>query len=469
MSSHREAPGVLCDPCADNTDTYCFVTPNRTVVIITNYVPVEAPAGGPNFYEFGNNDVTYRINIDNDGDGRPNIVYEFRFETVITNQNTFLYNIGPIDRLDSPNWNRRQRYSVWRLDGRGRRQQLASRVPCPPCNIGPRSTPNYPALADAAVTRLRTGERVFCGQRADAFFVDLGSVFDLGTLRPFQSLHVIPTANANGVDALARANVHSIALEVPIAALTRRGRVPTDPMAGEAVIGVWGSSYRQRAGVRGGWQYRGVGPWDQVSRLGNPLFNEVIVPMALKDRWNSRGPDRDREFARFVARPELARLLPALYPGVFPRLATLSDVDRADLLAVLLTGIPPGLIDGFQNFTGETQADMLRLNVAIPPSASPNRLGVIGGDLAGYPNGRRLTDDVVTIELRAVAGATYPLVDPSFRPDDAVAQVEDGTFNNPGRQLLDRFPYIGLPYSGYDVPSGSSVSPGSAVSSGSGS
>ncbi len=189
----------------------------------------------------------------------------------------------------------------------------------------------------------------------------------------------------------------------------------------------------------------------QVSRLGNPLFNEVIVPLSQKDRWNSVGPDRDRDFARFVAQPELARLLPALYPGVFPNLAGLT-ADRADLLAVLLTGIPQGLIPGFQNFTGPTQADELRLNVAIPATSNPNRLGLLGGDLAGFPNGRRVTDDVVTIELRAVAGATYPLVDPTFTPDDAVGVIEDGTFDNPGRDFLDRFPYLGLPYSGYDVP-----------------
>jgi Domain of unknown function (DUF4331) len=143
-----------------------------------------------------------------------------------------------------------------------------------------------------------------------------------------------------------------------------------------------------------------------------------------------------------------------LYPGVFPNLAALT-ADRADLLAVLLTGIPAGLIDGFQNFTGTTQADELRLNLAIPPTSRPNRLGLLGGDLAGFPNGRRLADDVVTIELRAVAGATYPLVDPTFAPDDAVSAIEDGTFNNPGRDLLDQFPYIGLPYSGYDVPAAS--------------
>jgi Domain of unknown function (DUF4331) len=451
MSSHREAPGVLCDPCADNTDTYAFVTPNNTVAIITNYVPVEAPAGGPNFYEFGN-DVTYHINIDNNGDGRPDIVYQFRFQTAITNPNTFLYNTGPIDRLDSPNWNRRQTFSVTKITRDGSRR-LARNLACPPCNIGPRSTPNYGALADAATYQLDSGEKVFAGQRAEGFFVDLGSVFDLGTLRPFQNLHLIPTAAANGVDALAQANVHAICIEVPVNDLTRGRRPVTDPMDPKATIGVWGSSYRQRAQVRGGEsRSRGsVGPWTQVSRLGNPLFNEVIVPMSQKDRWNSRGPHRDSAFAQFVAQPELARLLPVLYPGVFPNLQNLT-ADRADLLAILLTGIPAGIIDGFQNFTGDTQADMLRLNTAIPPSQNPNRLGLLGGDPAGFPNGRRVADDVVTIELRAVAGATYPLVAPDYTPDDAVNVVEDGTFNNPGRQFLDRFPYLGLPYSGYDVP-----------------
>jgi hypothetical protein len=453
MSSHREAPNILKDPTADNTDVYAFVTPNETVTIITNYVPSEAPAGGPNFYEFDDT-CTYQINIDNNGDGRPDVTYEFRFETTNTNPNTFLYNTGPIDRLDSPNWNHRQSYTVTRIAG-GRRKTLARRVPCPPCNIGDRSTPNYSDLADAAIANLDGGGRVFCGQRADAFFVDLGAVFNLATLRPFQSLHLIPTANAQGVDTLAQANVHTIAIEVPIAHLTRRGQVPTDPMDSKSTIGVWGAAYRQKARVR---DYRNgsrnVGPWTQVSRLGNPLFNEVIVPLVQKDRWNSLGPHRDSEFAGFVAQPELARLLPVLYPGVFPNLAGLT-ADRADLLAILLTGIPAGLIDGFQNFTGTTQADELRLNVAIPPSSRPNRLGLLGGDLAGFPNGRRLTDDVVTIELRAVAGATYPLVDPSFTPDDAVSAIEDGTFNNPGRDLLDRFPYIGLPYSGFDVPAAS--------------
>jgi hypothetical protein len=459
MSSHREAPSISKDPVADNTDTYAWVTDGDTVTIITNYLPVEAPAGGPNFYEFAD-DVLYEIHIDQTGDGRPDITYQFRFETVNTNPNTFLYNTGPITALDSDTWNRRQTYTLTKVShGRDRHRVRTSRsrstvlgenLPVPPCNIGPRSTPDYASLAGAAVQTLRSGETVFAGQRAEGFFVDLGSVFDLGALRPFQNLHLIPTAAADGVDTLANANVHTLAIQVPISHLTRDGSVPRDPMSPTAVIGVWGAASRQKGGWHDRHEYRGAGPWSQVSRLGNPLFNEVIVPLARKDEWNSEGPDEDRRFAQYVLRPELAALLPVLYPDVFPNLAAL-DADRADLAAILLTGIPAGIIDGFQNNTGQTQADELRLNVAIPPTHDPRRLGILDGDLAGFPNGRRPMDDVVTIELRAVAGATYPLIDPNFTPDDAVSAIEDGTFP-PMRHFLHEFPYLGLPYSGYDVP-----------------
>ena len=463
MSSHREAPGISKDPVADNTDTYAFVSPGSTVTIITNYVPAQSPAGGPNFYEFGD-DVLYEIHVDNDGDGRPDVTYRFQFESAITDTETFLYNTGPITALDSPTWNRRQSYRVTRIDrrrGRGRETVLATNVPCPPCNIGPRSTPAYGSLAAAAVRTLPDGTKLFAGQRADPFFVDLGSIFDLGTLRPFESLHAIPTANAAGVDTLAGANVHTIAIQVPVSQLTRDGAVATDPMASTSVIGVWGAASRRKATIldrdddgrgRGGsYGHSSAGPWVQVSRLGNPLFNEVIVPMADKDRWNALGPDRDGEFARYVAQPELARLLPVLYPGVFPNLEGLT-ADRADLLTILLTGIPGGIVPGFQNVTGTTQADELRLNVAIPPSANPSRLGLLGGDLAGFPNGRRLGDDVVTIELRAIAGVTYPLVAPGYVPDGAASIIEDGTWRPPVRTPLGSFPYVGVPHSGYEVP-----------------
>jgi hypothetical protein len=203
--------------------------------------------------------------------------------------------------------------------------------------------------------------------------------------------------------------------------------------------------------IRDGYSTKASGPWVQVSRLGNPLFNEVIVPVGDKDRWNALDPVDDSAFVKYVKQPELAKLLPILYPGVFPNLQGLT-ADRADLEAILLTGIPGGVVPGFQNFTGSTPADMLRLNVAVPPSGRPNALGVVGGDLAGFPNGRRVFDDVVSIELKAVAGATYPLVDPSFEPDAAVAAVS--SYLTPASdRYMSSFPYLGTPHDGYDTPS----------------
>jgi hypothetical protein len=183
------------------------------------------------------------------------------------------------------------------------------------------------------------------------------------------------------------------------------------------------------------------------------LFNEVLVPMERKDDWNADKPRNDQEYAGGVLHPELAKLLPILYPGVFPNLAALvaSGKPRADLAAVLLTGIPAGIISGFQNFTGTTQADLLRLNTAIPPAANPNVLGVVGGDLAGFPNGRRVFDDVVSIELKAIAGATYPLIDPTFTPDGAISVVNQG-LDLSTVSYLSSFPYLGTPKDGYHVP-----------------
>jgi hypothetical protein len=457
MSSHREAPAISQDPVADNADTYAFVSPDdpTTVTIITNYVPLEGPPGGPNFFEFGD-DVLYSIYVDNDGDALPEIEYQFRFRTTLQNPDTFLYNTGPIGSLTDPNWNKRQLYSVSVLHGRRRGTGGIGRIlgrdlACPPCNVGPRSTPDYDDLAAAAVHQLPSGETVFAGQRNDGFFVDLGAIFDLGDIRPIQNLHLIPSPPAPSVDPLKTLNIHAIAIKVPISMLTRDGSVPTDPASALAVLGIWGGASRRKVQVRDGHAMRESGPWVQVSRLGNPLFNEVIVPVGDKDRWNALDPIDDSGFVEYVQQPELARLLPVLYPGVFPNLAAYS-ADRADLQAILLTGIPTGVVPGFQNFTGPKPADMLRLNVAIPPTADPNALGVVGGDLAGYPNGRRVFDDVVSIELKAVAGATIPLVDPSFTPDAAVAAVS--SYLTPGAdRYQSTFPYLGTPHDGYDTPS----------------
>jgi len=452
MSSHREAPEISKDPVADNTDVYAFVSPDKpgTVTLIANFIPFQNPYGGPNFYEFGD-DVLYQIHISNRGDARADISYQFRFQAKIRNKKTFLYNTGPINSLDDPDWNRPQYYSVTRVENGGSRV-LARNLAVPPVNIGPRSTPKYAKLAQKAVHTIGPDRKVFAGQRADGFFADLGSIFDLGTLRPFQMAHLIPSAAAMGVNGLQAQNVHTIALQVPIRDLTRDGSTPKNVLDARAVIGVYASASRQQSRMISGGETLWHGPYRQVSRLGNPLFNEVIVPMAEKDRWNSRAPKDDKAYAGFVTKPELAGLLPVLYPGVFPRLAAYKK-PRADLAAILLTGIPQGVVPGFQNFTGPVQADMLRLNVAVPPAKSPNPLGLVAGDAAGFPNGRRVFDDVVTVELRAVAGVTIPLVDPSFTPDGAAGAIKDGT-SNTNSDYLTWFPYLGVPAGGYQTTPG---------------
>jgi hypothetical protein len=465
MSSHREAPEISKDPAADNTDVYAFVSPNapNTVTLIANFIPFQNPQGGPNFYEFAD-DVLYEIHISNAGKAHSDVIYQFRFHTKIRNPETFLYNIGPIKSITDPNWNRPQYYSVRRCERGKDPHILASNLTVPPVNVGVRSTgklgtgKTYAELFNAAAVHKIKGDRlVFAGQRADAFFVDLGSIFDLGALRPFQNLHLIPSAAAAGVNGTGGLNVHTIAIQVPISDLTRHHNNPTDVLDGASTIGVWATASRRRVRIydfKSG-QSHSSGNYRQVSRLANPLFNEVITPMADKDRWNSEKPFNDSQFAKYVSKPELAGLLVALYPGVFTNLKAYTK-PRADLLAILLTGIPNGVVKGFQNYTGKTQADLLRLNVAVPPTKSPNPLGLVAGDPAGFPNGRRLADDVVTIELRAIAGLTIPLVDSSFTPDGAAGLIKDGTSNtNP--PLLDHFPYLGIPGGGYQSTPGKAV------------
>jgi hypothetical protein len=459
MSSHREAPEISKDPVADNTDLYAFVSPDApdTVTIIANYIPLEDPAGGPNFFNFGD-DVLYEICIDNDGDGVENVVYQFTFNTLIGNPKTFLYNTGPISSLSDKNWNLRQQYTVTRVDrdkGGDKSSQVAINLESPPVRIGPRSTPNYPALAMAAVHDLGGGVKVFAGQREEGFYVDLGSIFDLGTLRPVQNLHLVPSAAAMGKDGTKDFNVHSIAIQLPKAMVTKAGGAANDATKSDAVIGVWASAKRQRTTIRNEKSATmSAGNWVQVSRLGNPLINEVIIPLGAKDEWNRTHPSEDSKYAGYYNDPELMNLLPVLYPAAFPKLAELLKTPaaqraRADLVAVLLTGLPSGIIPGFQNNTGKVQYDALRLNTAIPPSKDPSPFGLLGNDLAGFPNGRRVSDDIVAIELRAIAGATYPLVANSYKADDAAGILQDGT-SAKSKHYLDSFPYLGHPAEGYD-------------------
>src|SRR5262249_5984982 len=203
---------------------------------------------------------------------------------------------------------------------------LGTNLPCPPCNIGPRSTPNYETkLGSAAVQTLPTGEKVFCGQRNEPFFVDLGSIFDLGALRPVQNLHLIPRPSAQGVDATNHLTIHSIVIQVPISMLTRNGSPPTKVTDPASVLGIWSAASRREARFLDNRSTRSAsGPWVQVSRLGNPLFNEVIVHLGQKDAWNRGNPVDDKKYLPNVQQPELASLLPVLYPGVFKNLADLN-------------------------------------------------------------------------------------------------------------------------------------------------
>jgi uncharacterized protein DUF4331 len=466
MSSHREAPLISKDPVADSTDLYAFVSPDapETVTILANYVPLQDPAGGPNFFEFGD-DVLYEIHIDNTGSGTPAITYQFNFTTKITDPGTFLYATGPIASLTDPNWNRRQTYTVTKIE-HGVSTKLSPSsgsavLSCPPCNIGPRSTPNYSTLSGLAVRRLSSGEIVFAGQRAEGFFVDLGSIFDLGDLRRLSPDQVIPGMASAGINTISDKNVHCIALQVPISSLTSTGSNPSGPSDPHAVIGVWTTASRQTMRMinPGKGTETVSGPWTQVSRLGSPLVNEVVVPMNLKDVWNSQHPVNDSQFAGAVEHPELQKLLPVLYPKAFPRLKAYTKA-RADLVAIFATGIPGSVIGpafGVGTFQGgRVIAEMLRLNMGIAPTGSGGRgtsiYGLLGSDLAGFPNGRRVTDDVVTIELKAVAGATIPLVDKTFTPDGAVALVNQ---DSPPNSLAYRstFPYLADPHPGFSNPS----------------
>jgi len=438
-SSHREAPLISEDPVADNTDVYAFVSPDRpdTVTLAANWIPFEEPAGGPNFFKFGD-DVLYQIHVDNNADAVPDVSYEWRFNTQVQNSDTFLYNTGPITSITDPDFNIRQTYSVAEVRN-GVRTVLGSGLPTPPVNVGPRSTPNYPQLAAQGVQRV--GDyKVFAGQRDDPFAVDLGSVFDLLGLRPFNQAHAIPLPTANGVDGLGGFNVHTLAIQVPIKSLTASGNRPRDPGSANAVIGVYSQTKRFKTRVlqADGSPPVESGQFVNVSRLGNPLVNEVILPLGEKDRFNSSNPVDDAQFLPYVLDPEPGRLIPALYPVAVP------PAPRNDLAAIFLTGIP-----GLNQPPNVRPSEMLRLNVAIPPSApvgQGNRLGLLGGDNAGFPNGRRLEDDVTDIELRAVAGAT-PFT-PAFNvsPNNVLS---DGVDTN-DRPFLTGFPYVGTPHQGYE-------------------
>lgn len=444
-SSHREAPLITADPLADNTDVYAFRSTETGregyVTLIANWIPFEEPSGGPHFYKFDDT-VLYEIKIDNTGDGVEDITYQFRFTTQNVNPGIILgmaggNENGPITSLTDPDYNEPQTYTVRRIDRLSGRigRVVASGLRTPPNNIGERTTPNYEAaLGQPAVYNLSNGGKVFAGQRDEGFFIDVGAFFDTFNLRSITS--------TGGLDSLAGFNVNSIALEVPIQDLTRTRAVPASPTASDAVVGVWATASRRTTTVIRPDGTRSLdGPFQQISRLGNPLVNEVVIPLNLKDAFNSLQPKDDAIAAPFVLDPQLPKYLQAVFGIAIP------PAPRNDLVQIFATGIPVNAVTGpnYTTFLSDgTPHEFMRLNVAIAPSATPNRLGLLGGDVAGFPNGRRVGDDVVDIELRAVAGGT------PFTPATNVApnnQLGDGVDHN-DVPYLTRFPYLGTPQSG---------------------
>jgi hypothetical protein len=399
-SSHREAPLISQDPTADNTDLYAFVSPDKpdTATIIANWIPGEDPAAGPNYYTFSTS-ARYDIYVDKNGDGKPDTTYYFRFRNLPSQ-----FFLGQTQ----------QRYTVTKVVD-GRSTLVKTGLMTPPDNIGPRSTPDYHSLATAGIHSLADGSTVFAGQRDDPFFADVGAIFDLVAIRYGTG------ATGGGKDFLSGYGVHSIALQIPKSQLDN---------GGNHTVGVWAATDRKAVTVLRG---KARASWVQVSRLGNPLINEVVIPTNLKDHWNASSPADDKQFAKYYSNPILATVLQKLYPQFGP----FKDTGRTDLVSVLLTGLKTPAL----NYTGPTLADELRLNLAIPatPFDKINRLGVLGGDLAGYPNGRRLEDDVIDISERAVGGA---LIGHSLPLGDGVDA------NDVPNQHV--FPYVADPFSGFD-------------------
>jgi hypothetical protein len=408
-SSHREAPLISADPQADTTDVYAFVSPDApdTVTLISSWIPFENPQGGPNFYKFGDN-VLYEFKIDNNGDGVEDITYQFRFTSQTRNPETFLYNTGPIKAPDDPNRNLSQTYTVTRIDS-GRTTFVAGPMTTMPDNVGFASTPNYGGNGSGVYeyTEANGGKgRVFAGQTDDAFFLDL-RVFDL--------LYGANLSEA-GVDSLAGFNVHSIAIQVPKMAL--RG--------GNPIIGVWATASRPTTTTRQAGSEASTGSFVQVSRLGMPLVNELVLPVGQKDKWNGSKPVDDGQFLKYVTDPEVPKLLQAIY-GI-PAPAT----PRNDLVQVFLTGVP-----GLNQPPGVKPGEMIRLNTDTLPTPNPSRLGVLAGDIQGFPNGRRLADDVVDIVEQAAVGILLGVK----------TTLGDGVDRN-DLAFRSTFPYIALPHSG---------------------
>ncbi len=411
-ASHREAPLISQDPTADITDFYLFRSPDRpdTVTAIMNVNPFEEPSAGPNWYSFSDS-AKYVIHFDNTGDGKPDVSYEFRFKTGKASLSDAL----PLGCIAG----KCQSYTVWRVVN-GKASRIGKSLPVAANNIGPRTRTDfaggasYQTIRDVTIKGLKGGGLVYAGPADDPFFGDIGAAFDAVTIRN-------GTGNkGGGVDSFAGFNVHTIAVQLPISAV----KGSTD------VVGAWAAVYRPSTTVRG---TAASDQWVQVDRLGNPLLNELLVPTGMKDKWNATTPDQDSQYDKYLETPTLAAVINSLYKGLGLTL-NIPEKGRADLVAAFHTGLPV-----LGNTLGSTHADELRLNLATPPAASPNRLGPLGGDVAGWPNGRRLQDDVIDIALVALGGALYTPAN--------VLPLGDGVNAN-DLPYGTSFPYVALPWEG---------------------
>jgi len=426
-ASHREAPLISMDPEADITDFFMFRSYETgkadKVVLIMDVIPGEEPSAGPNYYNFDPN-VLYAFNIDNNGDGKADdIRFEFQFKNELRGATKALglflnyVAIPPITNLDgagSEGLGLRQKYSVTMVRG-GHRKVLESGLIAVPSNVGPRTMPNYDALAAQGIYDLGDGVRAFAGQRDDPFYIDLGAIFDTLNLRN------------PGTDMLSGFNVHTIALELPASMLTKDGKGPSN--TSNPVIGAYASTSRRKQTVlRSGGDdddnrrslVRSEGPWVQVQRLANPLVNEAIIGTADKDRWNAMEPQDEAAFLDYYRNPRLATALNIVFGAPVPA------TPRNDLVNILLK----------YGASDSRFSELLRLNLTTAPIAlaSQKRLTVLAGDNAGWPNGRRPIDDVTDVAVQVVGG-------PSF------AGAGDGVNGN-DKPLPDKFPFIASPWDG---------------------
>lgn len=440
-SSHREAPNVMLDPAADNTDTYAFTAKDAPdkLTVVANWLPFLAPANGPNFFRLDDR-ARYYISIDNTGEGVADIRYRFVFKSTFSNT-SYRQALPGVESFSDPKLQEKQTYSVVRetfAAGKPTGEKtVATDLPVAPSNAGPKTFPQYTKVA-AEANRSVGDSKYFAGQRNDAFFIDLGAAFDNINVRSGIG------NTGGGLDTQSDTSIETITMQVPEADVTRDGKPVSGPDADNATVGVWASTERRKLQVtnaRFDTNAKARGSWIQVSRLANPLVNELFVPAGLKDAYNKKRPDSDPTFLkRFVLEPELARQLNGLDPSG-AKAINAPEKGRDDLVTALLTGMP-GLnqIDKAH----PVPTDTLKINMGVPPAQTPNRLGVLGGDDAGFPNGRRLEDDSVDIIIQLATGF---LKGNKLPLGDGVDQDD--------KPFLETFPYQSEPTSGFEQkPSG---------------